>query len=121
MILNIWTNRSEQTVETQIRLLLKEQSDPGLHCLPFHLHLLDTMLYGNTHCSIFRIITAFFGCSNYLDFYCSGLSQNNFYEKNVDKKLSTSFWPFFIAQNKVLNTFRHFHFLLVVKIYLNEF
>ena len=31
----------EQTVQTQIRLLLQEQSDQGLHCLPFHLHLLD--------------------------------------------------------------------------------
>ena len=26
-----------QTMQTQIRLLLKEQSDQGLHCLPFHL------------------------------------------------------------------------------------
>ena len=25
-----------QTVQTQIRLLLKEQSDQGLYCLPFH-------------------------------------------------------------------------------------
>ena len=25
-----------QIVQTQIRLLLKEQSDQGLHCLPFH-------------------------------------------------------------------------------------
>ena len=25
-----------QTVQTQIRLLLKEQSDQGLHCLPVH-------------------------------------------------------------------------------------
>ena len=25
-----------QTVQTQIRLLLKEQSDQGLHCLPFY-------------------------------------------------------------------------------------
>ena len=25
-----------QTVQAQIRLLLKEQSDQGLHCLPFH-------------------------------------------------------------------------------------
>ena len=28
--------RSMQPVQTQIRLLLKEQSDLGLHCLPFH-------------------------------------------------------------------------------------
>ena len=25
-----------QTVQTQIRLLLQEQSDQGLHCLPFY-------------------------------------------------------------------------------------
>ena len=37
MTLNIWTDRSGQTVQTQIRLLLKEQSDQGLHCLLFHL------------------------------------------------------------------------------------
>ena len=29
----------------KIRLLLEEQSDQGLHCLPFRLHLLDTQLY----------------------------------------------------------------------------
>ena len=33
MILNFWTDRSGQTVQTQIRLLLEEQSDQGLHCL----------------------------------------------------------------------------------------
>ena len=41
-IFDIDIDRSEQTVETQIRLLLKEQSDQGLHCLPFQLHSLDT-------------------------------------------------------------------------------
>ena len=36
-VLNIsnLTKRSPQTVQTQIRLLLKEQSDKGLHCLLF--------------------------------------------------------------------------------------
>ena len=35
-----------QTVQTQIRLLLEEeQSDRGLHCLPFCLHRLDSLLY----------------------------------------------------------------------------
>ena len=43
-ILSIGTDRSEQTVQTQIRLLLKEQSDQGLHCLPCNLHLLDSLL-----------------------------------------------------------------------------
>ena len=46
MILSFRTNRSGQTVQTQIRLLLEEQSDQGLHCLPFRLHLLDTLLHG---------------------------------------------------------------------------
>ena len=42
------TDRSRRTLSTQIRLLLKEQSNQGLHCLPFCLHLLDTLLYGKT-------------------------------------------------------------------------
>ena len=28
------------------RLLLEEESDQGLPCLPFHLHRLDSLLYG---------------------------------------------------------------------------
>ena len=39
MIQSFRTDRSRQTVQTQIRLLLVEQSDQGLHCLLFHLHL----------------------------------------------------------------------------------
>ena len=46
MILSFWTDRSEQTVQTQIRLLLEEQSDLGLHCLQFRLHLLGALLFG---------------------------------------------------------------------------
>ena len=41
MILSFRTSRSEQTVQTQIRLLLEEQSDQGLHYLLFHSHLFD--------------------------------------------------------------------------------
>ena len=37
MILNFRTDRSGQTLQTQIRLLLEEQSDQGLRCLLFHL------------------------------------------------------------------------------------
>ena len=48
IILNIGTGKSEQTVQTQIRLLLMEQSDQGLLCLLFCLHLLNTIL----HCKI---------------------------------------------------------------------
>ena len=39
--LSFGTDRSGQTVETQIRLLLEEKSDQGLHCLLFHLHHFD--------------------------------------------------------------------------------
>ena len=47
-----------QTVQTQIRLLLEEQSDQGLHCLPFRLHCLDSLLYMvEPHSSNFRVIT----------------------------------------------------------------
>ena len=41
MTLSFRTNRSGQTVQTQIRLLLEKQSDQGLHCLLFHLHYFD--------------------------------------------------------------------------------
>ena len=43
MILSCRTDRSGQTVQTQIRLLL-EESDQGLHYLLFHLHLLEALL-----------------------------------------------------------------------------
>ena len=39
VILSFRADRSGQTVQTQIRLLLEEQSDQGLHCLLFNLHL----------------------------------------------------------------------------------
>ena len=43
MLQSFQTNRSRQTVQTQIRLLLEEQSDQGLHCLLFHLHLFEEL------------------------------------------------------------------------------
>ena len=47
MILSFRTDIPGQTVQTQIRLLLEEeQSDQCLHCLPFRLHRLDTLLNG---------------------------------------------------------------------------
>ena len=46
MFLNFWTDKSEQTVKTQIRLHLEEQFDQGVHCFPFHLHRLDALIYG---------------------------------------------------------------------------
>ena len=44
MTLSFRTDRSGQTVQTQIRLLLEVQSDQGLHCLLFHLHHFDKIL-----------------------------------------------------------------------------
>ena len=41
MILSFQTDRSGQTVQTKISLLLEEPSDQGLHCLLFHLHLFE--------------------------------------------------------------------------------
>ena len=57
LILSFRTDRSGQTVQTQIRLLEK-QSDQGLHCLQFCLHLLDVLLMVKPLCSNFRVITA---------------------------------------------------------------
>ena len=41
IVLSFQTGRSGQIVQTQIRLLLKEQSDQGLNCFLFHLYLFD--------------------------------------------------------------------------------
>ena len=43
-ILCIGTDRSQQTAQTKIRLLLKKKSDQGLRRLPFHPHLLDALM-----------------------------------------------------------------------------
>ena len=48
MILSFQTDMPGQTLQAQIRLLLEEQSDHGLHCLPFRLHRLDLLVYGRT-------------------------------------------------------------------------
>ena len=58
MILNFRTKRSGQTVQTQIRLLLEEQSDQGLHCLLFHLHVYDKVPLGLTSLFEFKFLAA---------------------------------------------------------------
>ena len=63
MILSFRTDMPGQTVQTQIRLFLEEQSDQGLHCLPFRLHRLDSLLYMvEPHSSNFRVITTIQKC-----------------------------------------------------------
>ena len=44
-------------MQTKIRLLLQEQSDLGLHCLPFNLLLIDRYCNVESNYSIVRIIT----------------------------------------------------------------
>ena len=72
MILSFRTDTSWQTVQTQIRLLLEEQSsqglhcllfleeqsDQGLHCLLFHLHVVMKNPKFMALCMNFRKITA---------------------------------------------------------------
>ena len=53
---SIGTDRFEQTMQTQIRLLPKEQPRQGLFCLPFHLHHLELFLYCKRKCSCFSAI-----------------------------------------------------------------
>ena len=48
---------SGQTEHPLIILLLEKQSDQGLHCLLFHLHLLDKLPYGLA--SLFEISVDF--------------------------------------------------------------
>ena len=62
MILSFWTNRPLQTVMTQIRLLLEEQSDQGIHCLLFFLHMFDKFLYRMTPFEFKGDYNKHFGC-----------------------------------------------------------
>ena len=47
IVISFRTGKSGQTLQTQIRLLLEEQSDRGLHCLLFHfMHLFEKIPKG---------------------------------------------------------------------------
>ena len=70
MTLSFRTDMSGQTVQTQIRLLLEEQSDRGLHCLLFRLHRLDTLLYGRATVQIWEWLQQIFGVSENLGNFC---------------------------------------------------
>ena len=39
MVLSYWTDMPGQTLKTHIRQLIEEQSDQGMHCLLFILHI----------------------------------------------------------------------------------
>ena len=65
-ILCIGTDRSQQTVQTKIRLLLKKQSDQGLRCLSFNQHLLDALMQCYIKLFYFRtIMTIVWGVPNF--------------------------------------------------------
>ena len=61
MILRFRIDRSGQTV--------KEQSDQGLHCLPFCLYFWTHYCTVKPHYAKFRIITATFRVSKFQDIY----------------------------------------------------
>ena len=61
MILNFRADRSGQTLQTQIRLLLEEQSDQGLHCFCICIFLVKYLKVRHL-CFDFRLITARFSC-----------------------------------------------------------
>ena len=70
VLFSCWTLFSHQTTIMNLNLWIEEQSDLGLHCLPFHLHLLDTLLYDKpcAHGSNFRMITTIFWVSEFFEF-----------------------------------------------------
>ena len=74
MILSFRRDRAGQMFSSQIRLL--KQSDQGLHCFSFHLHLLEAFLCGKTtllkyHNNQKKMTTIFFRCPKFLNFNCS--------------------------------------------------
>ena len=67
LFLSFRTEKSEQTVQTQIRLLLKEQSDQGLHCLLFVYIIWTHFSMVKPRWSNFRMIITF-SVSEFLGF-----------------------------------------------------
>ena len=55
-----------QTVQTQIRLLLKEQSDQGLHCLPSTIYFKEQLMHKKAKS---RPKTYSMNCSKFEDIY----------------------------------------------------
>ena len=72
-VLSIGTDRSAQTV-----LILQEQTDQGLYCFHFNLHLLDTLLHCVTELFIFMAVSETFSGAQmfrlfYVPFFWSSL------------------------------------------------
>ena len=60
-------------MQSQIRLLIEEQSDQGLHCLLFRLYRLDSMV--EPHSSNFRVVTTNVWVSEYLGIFAAHLTK----------------------------------------------
>ena len=63
---SFWTDEYKANIAIQIRLLLQEQSDQGLNCLPVYLHLLQAFLYCNAGLFEFK---RHYRCPNLEEFY----------------------------------------------------
>ena len=83
-ILCIGTDRSQQTVQTKVRLLLKKQSDQGLRCLPFLQHLLDALM--QCYIKLFYFLDNFGNCLRCLNFY--GILNKTFGTVNLFRLVS---------------------------------
>ena len=57
----------EQTVLARIRLLLWEQSDQGLHCMPFHKHFIDLQMVALAFLNIGEIAVTDLRCHDISD------------------------------------------------------
>ena len=64
MILSFLTDRSGQTVMTKFKLLLEMQPDQCLHCLLFHLHLLEALLHSKASKFVFSVNSNVIGHPN---------------------------------------------------------
>ena len=74
-VLSVGTDSTEQTDQTQTRLLLKEWSGRDLHCLVFHFRYLNALLHANISAAelVFDVpmLLSFYGihklCKNFSD------------------------------------------------------
>ena len=67
--ISIRRNRSDKTMEMQIRLLLKEKSDQDLHCSSFYLLLSNIILQRKSKLFNFMFLNTYFRCSNFPGFH----------------------------------------------------
>ena len=62
----VWANSLDPDQTAPRGNGIEEQSDQGLHCLPFCLHLLEALFYTKATLFDFRVITAkIFWCPNF--------------------------------------------------------